>query len=500
MFETAEVGRSVDNATYKRKSLKLREELVQLQNRFRGDARRQFIVVLAGVDGGGKGETVKLMNQWMDPRWLHTNAYDHEETEHQRRPEFWVYWRDLPARGRIGMFLSAWYSRPILDHVYERIDDLEFEGALNRINKFEGALANDGAVIVKFWMHLSREAQEKRLRNLEDDPLTEARVNRHDWHNWRRYERFIDTAERVVSRTHTGSTPWIIVEGEDPNYRDLVVGDTLRSYLMEALKEDKPQLKKSKTNKKRTRTASSLGRTQRTVLSDLEPAAPIDRETYRENLRSLQADLHRLHLRAKQRGIASVLVFEGPDAAGKGGAIRRLNTALEARNYQVHGVAKPTEEELAQHYLWRFWRHIPKDGYIAIFDRSWYGRVLVERVEGLATEEEWRRAYGEIDDFEKQLTDHGIVLVKYWIHITGEEQLRRFKERQNVPHKRWKLTDEDWRNREKWALYEQAAHDMVQYTSTRNARWTLIEGNDKRRARVEVLRTYCERLAEALET
>ena len=192
----------------------------------------------------------------------------------------------------------------------------------------------------------------------------------------------------------------------------------------------------------------------------------MDKETYQEQLRSLQAELHRLHLRAKQRGTASVLLFEGPDAAGKGGAIRRVNTALEARNYQVHGVAKPTDEESAQHYLWRFWRHIPKDGYIAIFDRSWYGRVLVERVEGFATEEEWRRAFGEINDFENQLTDHGIVLVKYWIHITREEQLRRFKERQNVPHKRWKITDEDWRNREKWAHYEQAAHDMVQYTST----------------------------------
>ena len=210
MFETAEVGRSVDNATYKKKSLKLREELVQLQDSFRDSAKRQFIVVLAGVDGGGKGETVKLLNQWMDPRWLHTNAYDHEETEHHGRPEFWVYWRDLPPRGRIGMFLSAWYSRPILDHVYERIDDLAFEDALNRIVKFEGALANDNAVVIKFWMHLSREAQEKRLRNLEEDPLTEARVSRHDWHNWRRYERFIDTAERVISERirapHRGSS------------------------------------------------------------------------------------------------------------------------------------------------------------------------------------------------------------------------------------------------------------------------------------------------------
>ena len=191
-------------------------------------------------------------------------------------------------------------------------------------------------------------------------------------------------------------------------------------------------------------------------------------------------------------------MFEGPDAAGKGGAIRRVNEALDARNYQVHGIAAPTDEEKAQHYLWRFWRCLSRAGVITIFDRSWYGRVLVERVEGLATEDEWRRSYAEINEFEDQLIDHGIVLVKYWVHITKDEQFARFKLREKTPYKRWKLTDEDWRNRDRWDEYEQAVNDMVQYTSTSAAPWTLVEGNDKRFARVKVVKTFCDRLTAAL--
>jgi polyphosphate kinase 2 (PPK2 family) len=255
-------------------------------------------------------------------------------------------------------------------------------------------------------------------------------------------------------------------------------------------KKAKPKSTK-KSQKKPVRTL--------TVLSGLEMDKQLERDEYEEHLPILQAELHHLHMRAKDKGIASILVFEGPDGAGKGGAIRRICTALSPRNYQVHGVAKPTEEELAQHYLWRFWRKVPRDGSIAIFDRSWYGRVLVERVEGFAREDEWRRAYAEINDFEQQFNEHGIVLTKFWMHITKEEQYKRFKRREKTPHKRWKLTEEDWRNREKWAQYEQAVHDMVQYTSTPNARWTLVEGNDKRYARIAVLKHFCENLRKAVE-
>jgi polyphosphate kinase 2 (PPK2 family) len=192
-------------------------------------------------------------------------------------------------------------------------------------------------------------------------------------------------------------------------------------------------------------------------------------------------------------------MFEGWDAAGKGGAIRRVTAALDARDYKVIPIAAPTDEEKAHHYLWRFWRHLSKAGRVTIYDRSWYGRVLVERIEGFASTEEWMRAYSEINDFEEQLIDSGMVLGKFWVHITKEEQAARFEARAQIPWKAWKLTEEDWRNRDKWDAYESAVNDMIERTSTRKAPWTLIEGNNKHFARVKVLETVCEKLETALK-
>ncbi|HIC80021.1 MAG TPA: polyphosphate kinase [Kiloniellaceae bacterium] len=531
MFETAELGRAISKKDFKKIAPVLRQELLELQDDLRKQRQFQTVLVFAGVDGGGKGETVGLLNAWMDARWLITRAYDDPNSRDNERPEFWRYWRDLPPRGRIGMFLSAWYSRPVLDFVYQRIDEAAFLKQLNRIVRFERALARDGAVVLKFWMHLSRDAQEQRLRNLEDDPLTKARVTERDWENWRNYDAFIRTAEQVISRTNRGIAPWTVVEGQDPNYRAVTVATILRDSLEREV-EDRlneevmaaacapsankakpkgkgrskataklPKAKLAKAKPAKAKPAEDMGYAAAksiTVLSGLDMSKRLVRDDYRAQLVDLQARLYRQHLQAKANGVSTILLFEGPDAAGKGGAIRRINEALDARNYQVHGIAAPTDEEKAQHYLWRFWRRIPAAGQITIFDRSWYGRVLVERIEGLASEDEWRRSYGEIDDFEDQLIDHGIILVKYWIHISKDEQLARFKLREKTPYKRWKLTDEDWRNRDKWEEYEQAVNDMVQYTSTAAAPWTLVEGNDKRYARVKVIKTLCDRYTAAL--
>ena len=504
MFETAELGRTISKADFKRTAPVLRQELLELQDTLHKNKHFPVILLFAGVDGGGKGETVSLLNAWMDPRWLVTRAYDDPDDGERERPEFWKYWRDLPSRGRIGMFLSAWYSRPLLDRVHGRSDEAEFIRQLERIVGFERALARDGALILKFWMHMSRDAQEHRLRNLENDPLTNARVNERDWEHWRMYDKFIGAAEQLVSRTNRGVASWTIVEGADANYRGITVTTLLRDALIRSLEADEENGKKAKRKHKKAEpepdkkpdgyaSAKSI-----TVLSGLDMSKRLAKTPYKSELVKLQARLHRLHLEAKARHISSVLVFEGPDAAGKGGAIRRINESLDARNYQVHGIAAPTEEELARHYLWRFWRRLPRDGHIAIFDRSWYGRVLVERIEGFASEDDWRRSYAEINDFEEQLIEHGTVLVKCWVHITEDEQLARFKLREKTPYKRWKLTDEDWRNRDKWSDYENAVNDMVQFTSTSMAPWSLIEGNDKRYARVKVVRTFCERLAAAL--
>lgn len=516
MFETAELGRTISKSDFKRTAPDLRQQLLELQDELHKNKRFSVIVLFAGVDGGGKGETVSLLNAWMDPRWLITRAYDDNGAANSERPEFWKYWRDLPPRGRIGMFLSAWYTRPLLEKVHGKLDEAAFIKQLERIAAFERALARDGTLILKFWMHLSRDAQERRLKNLENDPLTAARVTARDWEHWRLYDTFIDTAEPLISRTNRGIAPWTVVEGSDANYRSVTVTNILRDAIERRLKETRPAddehpetpaaAKGSKSKKNRPasaparpdddayETAKSI-----TVLTGLDMSQKLEKEAYKERLLDLQARLHRLHLIAKAKNRSSVLLFEGPDAAGKGGAIRRINEALDARNYQVHGIAAPTDEDLARHYLWRFWRRIPRDGHVTIFDRTWYGRVLVERVEGFASEDEWRRAYAEINEFEDQLIEHGTVLMKYWIHITKEEQLARFKLREKTPYKRWKLTEEDWRNRDKWGQYEQAVNDLVQYTGTSAAPWTLVEGNNKRFARVKVVETYCRKLAEALD-
>ncbi len=519
MFETAELGHVLDKKQYRKRAKHLRVQLLEAQDAFRHDARRQMILLFAGVDGAGKGETVNLLNGWMDPRWMVTRAYDVPNATELEKPPFSRFWRDLPPRGRIGMFLSAWYSQAILDHVYRHIDDDGLEVDLERIERFERALTDDGAIILKFWMHLSKAGQERRLRNLADDPLNEARVTESDWENWRHYDRFIAAAERAIPHTNTADAPWFIIEGEDSRYREIRVAELVLAGLERGIEERRPPADRSGATDDQSGSRqkgkrgghpppsdpggnaldSAPDETRITVLSTLDMNRTIDKTEYTERLRNLQAALHVQHHRARSRGVASVLVFEGPDAAGKGGAIRRINAALDARNYQVHGVAKPTEEELAQHYLWRFWRNVPRDGRIAIFDRSWYGRVLVERIEGFATQSEWRRAYAEINDFEQQLTDHGIVVMKFWIHITPDEQLARFKARKRTTYKRWKLTDEDWRNRDRWSAYEEAVNDMVQYTSTANARWHLVEGNQKQFARIKVLETFLDQLRQALD-
>ena len=237
-----------------------------------------------------------------------------------------------------------------------------------------------------------------------------------------------------------------------------------------------------------------------TILSSLDMSLQLPKPDYKKQLQKCQARLNQLHRKALKKKISTILLFEGPDAAGKGGAIRRITAALDARHYQVLPIAAPTDEERAHHYLWRFWRHLSRAGRINIFDRSWYGRVLVERVEGFAAENEWKRAFAEINEFEEQLTEHGILLLKYWVHISKDEQLERFKAREQTPHKRWKLTEEDWRNRERWDDYERAVNDIVEHTSTHTAPWVLVEGNDKRFSRIKVISTFCDRLEAMLDS
>jgi polyphosphate kinase 2 (PPK2 family) len=531
MFRTAELGKTLPKEDYHKTVEVLRSQLLAVQQRLRA-APFPVIIVFGGVDGAGKSETINLLNEWMDPRWLITRAYGAPSDEMAERPEYWRYWRDLPPRGRIGMFLSCWYSRPILDRVHGRASEAEFDEDLERIVAFERDLADDDALIIKFWMHLGKEAQKERLAALEKNPLTRWRVTQTDWDHWHMYDGFVAAAEQVIMRTSTGWAQWHIVEGYDKRYRSVTVGNLVLESTLKHLEEVEIRRRLASEIKERREQASARIVTRPvdgvtpsgepavepagsddaeapeqavirlprvTILSRLDMTQAVDKKDYGKKLEAAQGTLNQNCRKAKELGVSTILVFEGWDAAGKGGIIRRMTAALDARDFQVIPIAAPTDEESAHHYLWRFWRHLSRAGRVTIFDRSWYGRVLVERVEGFAGEPEWRRAYSEIRDFEEQLVGHGIVLCKFWIHVSKDEQLRRFEERRDTPYKRWKLTDEDWRNRERWEDYELAVNDMVERTSTRRAPWTLVEGNDKRFARLKVLSTVNERLTAGLE-
>ncbi len=500
MFEAAEVGRKLPKSDYKAQVPQLRSELLAVQQELR-QASFPVIVLFAGVDTAGKGETVNLLNEWMDPRWIVTRGYTDPSGEELERPRLWRYWRDLPARGRLAMFLSAWYSSPIRNRVAGRVSIAEFDFLLDQIATFERTLTDDGAIVVKFWMHLSKKAQKKRLTELEKDPLQRWRVTKEQWKHWGMFDKFVSAADRAIRRTSTDAAPWQIVEGEDERYRSVVVATVLRDAIRRGLDRSTPAVSRPRAGNRKPKVDGVIERVERefNVLDNLDLTQTIADDEFDHELARLQSRLNVLQRRAGKRGVSTILVFEGWDAAGKGGAIHRVTGSLDARDYQVIPIAAPTDEERAHHYMWRFWRHLSRAGRLTIFDRSWYGRVLVERVERFATEAEYMRAYGEINHFEEQLVTDGILLVKFWIHISKAEQLKRFRDRSRTSYKRWKITDEDWRNRKRWDEYTVAVNDMVARTSTKIAPWTLVEGNDKNFARIKVLKTLADRLDDRLK-
>lgn len=515
MFETAELGRKLSKEEYAAELPALRARLLAAQFALR-TTKVPVIVVVAGADGSGKGDTVNRLLEWLDPRGVETNVFGPRTDEERDRPAAWRFWRTLPARGRIGIFFGSWYTEPILGRTTGKVGGARFDADLTRVAFFEKELAKDGALFVKCWFHLSKDAQKKRLKKFEKDPETRFKVSRLDWKHFGRYDRFVGVAERALRTTDTPEAPWTIVEAADDRWRDLAVGRALVEALEARLAAvaaadarraaERRAAEKAAASAPKRRAAKATAPAKATkavsapagVLSTIDLARTVSEDEYRKALPRLQERLSKLAWEGKKKGVSSVAVFEGSDAAGKGGAIRRVTWALDARLYRVIPVAAPTDEERAHHYLWRFWRHVPPGGTFTIYDRSWYGRVLVERVEGFAKEEEWKRAYLEINDFEAQLVESGIALSKLWLHISPEEQLRRFRERQEVEWKKHKITDEDWRNREKWADYEVAIDEMVARTSTHDAPWTLVSATDKKAARLAVLSTLCDRLEEAL--
>ncbi len=503
MFEAVELGLTVSREEYDDRVRVLRRRLIEVQAELK-DADFAVVVLFGGVDGAGKGELANLLNWWMDPRLIVTRAWERPTPSEAERPEYWRFWRDLPPKGRIGIFLRAWYSKPLLQYVHGVTDLSAYDAQIRRVVDFERMLTDDGMLLLKFWMHLGKEAQAERFRELEADPDQAWRVTARDWRHWNMYDDFVSGSQRLIAGTSQPRAEWTIVDGRDPHHRALIVGDRILAELTSALEEHRERSKRRGRKPRRQKNGEREGdeaaavAASASVLDTLDMSQALSKSEYQAALRHWQGRLNRLARRAAEEHQSTVLVFEGWDAAGKGGAIRRLTAALDARWYRVVPIGPPTDEEGSHHYLWRFWRHLTRAGRILIFDRSWYGRVLVERVEDLATEAEWRRAYHEVNEFERRLTDHGMLVLKFWLHITDEEQRRRFKEREQTPHKRWKLTAEDRRNRRKRRRYVEAVTEMVRRTSTSEAPWILVEANDKSFARIRVLQEVSERLEAAL--
>ena len=404
------------------------------------------------------------------------------------RPEFWRFWKDIPFDGTMKIFLHAWTSDPILKRTRQIISLQDFDEKIKKVNAFEKTLSDNGALVVKFYLNLDHKKQRERLIKLSSDELLSWKIKASDWEHLELYDQYVEASRKMIKQS--SNIEWNMIDGSDVKGRSLHVAEVLIHKIKERLNQE--------ANKSKDRNISNKRLCPKTKhLDSVDLSLALEKQDYKQKLKQLQSEISKLQQIAFKNKIPSILVMEGWDAAGKGGAVRRLTQALDSRQYEVIPIAAPSPEELSNHYLWRFWTKIPSAGRIAVFDRSWYGRVLVERIEGFATEEEWMRAYKEINDFESQLVDFGAVLCKFWIHISSEEQLGRFKDREHTPHKSWKLNDEDWRNRDKWDEYVDAAEDMFELTQT-PVPWTIVPGNQKHYSRIKILETFANALRERL--
>jgi polyphosphate:AMP phosphotransferase len=492
LLSVAEVGHEISREHYEERLEALRVELLNLQYDLQA-ADFSVLILVVGDDRPGCVQAVRVLHEWMDQRFIDTHVFYGPPSEAEReRPVVWRYWRRLAAKGRTGLFLGAWPAFVVQSALAEEWTGPELDAALDHAERFERALVDDGTLLLKFWVHLPKSVLKKRLNQAKKSPDRHWHFEERDWEILEQFDEGIQVVERLLHRTNVPRAPWAIIESTDNRYRNLTIGEHVAGAL-------KKRLSVARVDAPKPVSPIDPPVSGQSILDQIDLTAVVPADEYSERLDDLQSRLNELTRAADEVGVACVMAFEGSDAAGKGGVIRRVTKAIPIQTVQVISVAAPTEEERARHYLWRFWRHIPAAGHTVIFDRSWYGRVLVERVEGFAEEREWSRAYEEINDFESVLDESGVVVLKFWLQIDADEQLQRFEARAKTPYKKYKLTDEDYRNREKWDLYQQAVHDMVARTSTSYAPWYLVGANDKKHARLTILETICDRLQARLD-
>lgn len=490
MFDSLPTLNSISDDDFERQAQQIRQELL-LAQRAASQLKRPVVIIVSGLDGAGKGSAVHRLNEWMDARYIDTHAFMEASDEEESRPFYWRFWRRLPNKGTIGIFFGSWYTQPRESALKGDISKHELMQHGKAVECFERMLSDDGTVIIKLWFHISSELQYRQLAHKVADSQQNLVVPVNAKQAKANYKKTLKIAENLLLETDSDHSPWHIIQAEDKNYRDITAGKCVLRALTNLAANVSPK-----------KTASSSDNTQQQsadiVLASINLDRALSKKDYRRQLKKYQKRLQNLAWDFYEKKRSVVAVFEGWDAAGKGSAIRRVTSAIDPRLYKLLQFAAPTDEERLQHYLWRFWRKLERDGCSTLFDRSWYGRVLVERVEQFATPEQWQRSFGEINQFEQQMTDHGTTVLKFWLHISPEEQLRRFEARQQQPHKQYKITDDDWRNRDKWQAYEHAVEDMLNHTSTDAAPWTLVAANDKRFARIQVLKTFCRAMEDSL--
>ncbi|HZV01963.1 MAG TPA: polyphosphate:AMP phosphotransferase [Planctomycetota bacterium] len=493
MFEELETrAERVESGTPEDPVGRLREDLLSAQFDLVTSKQIAVLILVSGLEGSGRGDMVNALSHWMDSRHFHIHALGEPTSEEAERPAMWAVWRRMPPKGEIAVFFRAWGSRELFEN--PTMTEAARLARIDEIARFERMLAAEGVLVLNFYIHLSKKQQRRRLEKLALDPRTAWRVTKSQWKLLETSDESVERRARVLKLLSTPETPWIALEGSSPKKCAEAAGRTLLEALRRRLAApaSAPAVPLSES------ATAGKGPSPRAVAA-LDYSLALSPEDYAKRLAAAQERFAALVLKKRFRKERSlVVVFEGVDAAGKGGAIRRLTGPLDARQYTTIPIAAPTEEERARPYLWRFWRHVPGHGQVAIFDRSWYGRILVERVEGFCQPGDWARAYGEVNDFEADLDRAGAILIKFWLQITKDEQLARFKARENTGFKRYKITDEDWRNRDKWDAYETAVDDMVARTSTETAPWVLVPANDKLFARVRVVEAVCERLEQKL--
>ncbi|MBD3383782.1 phosphate--AMP phosphotransferase [candidate division KSB1 bacterium] len=494
MLEKIDLTQSLSKADYKKVMPALEIKLAELQRQAR-DKEIPVVVVFQGWDAAGKGTLINRLMLALDPRGYRVYPVNPPTHTEKRYPFLWRFWKTLPVKGRIAIYDRSWYGRVLVERVDQLTRTMIWKRAFEEITEFERQLCDDGHVLVKFFLHISKKEQKKRFKKLEKNSSTAWKVTKTDWKHHKKYKKYVRAIEEMLAETDTDYAPWTIVEAHDRCFATVKIFQTLINQLQHQVEQRK---KKANVTVPRINDRVKVIESS-SSLHNVDLALSLSKEEYKKNLDVYQNRMVELEHEIFLKRIPVVIVYEGWDAAGKGGNIKRLVRTLDPRGFTVIPIGAPNDVEKAHHYLWRFWIDMPKAGHIAIFDRSWYGRVLVERVEGYARPEEWQRAFREINEMEKQWSDFGVLLVKFWLQIDKEEQLQRFKARETTPHKRWKITKDDWHNREKWDQYQEAVDEMLLRTSTTYAPWTIVESNCKRYARIKAIRTVIEQMEHRLD-